>query len=179
MSFLYKGKPRGTTWNRHCCNFAGKKEGKKIQPRKSPSSRHVSTQQQKGKPEISEQVLIKAISSQSIRQYQGDRLPGLRVAWLNSHAWRCKIPLFLGNRSGLGTALHDLRWTSSALASDEVRGWESCSDLDFKKPVFCSRGGNWSVLCKKNPDADSCSMCSALQSALPYRGKESDLRLTS
>lgn len=36
----------------------------------------------KGKPELSEQGLIKAVSSQSNRQYQGDRLPSLKVAGL-------------------------------------------------------------------------------------------------
>lgn len=94
MSFLYKGKPHGTTWNRHCCNFAGTKEGKNSNPKKPllTACLHPAT---KGKPEISEQVLIKAVSSQSNRQYRGDRLPGLRAAWLGLCAWRCKTPLFL------------------------------------------------------------------------------------
>ena len=118
------------------------------------------------------------MSSQSNRQYQGDRLPGLRVAWLNSCAWQCKTSLFLRNRSGLGTALHDRSWTSSALTSDGGRDCESCSDLDFKKPVFCSRSRNLFAIWKKNPAMYSSSMCSVLQSPLLYRGKEGDLRQT-
>lgn len=64
---------REAPWNnmkQALLQFCWKERGEKFKPKKSPSSGHVSTQQQKGKPEISEQVLIKAISSQSNRQYR-------------------------------------------------------------------------------------------------------------
>lgn len=63
--------------NQALLQFCWKERGEKFKPKKSPSSWHVFTQQQKGKPEISEQVLIKAISSQSNGQYQGDKLSSM------------------------------------------------------------------------------------------------------
>lgn len=137
--------------NQALLQFCWKERGEKFKPKKSPSSRHVFTQQQKGKPEISEQVLTEAISSQSDGQYRGDRLPSPRVARLNACARWCKTPLLLWNRSGSGIALRDHSWTS-AFTSERGRGCESCSDLDFKKPVFCSRFGNWFATRKKPPE---------------------------
>lgn len=127
-----------------------RKRGKNSNPKKPllTACLHPAT---KGKPEISEQVLIKAVSSESNRQYWGHRLPGLKAAWLGPCSWRWKTPLFLRNRSGRGTAAPYCRWTW-ALTADGGRSCELCCDSDFKKPVLCSRSGaNDLLFVKKKP----------------------------
>lgn len=145
----------------------------KTQPQKKPlltACLHPAT---KGKPEISEQVLIKAVSSQSNRQCWGDRLPGLRAAWLDPCACSVK-PLVPAEQKHCMTAaglLHSHRVGEKLWIVSWSGLQETCTLLQIWNNRFtvCKKPHN--PLCTV-PAVSSTSACS------PYRGKEGGLRQT-